>query len=178
MFFEKVERYNNLVYLLSEYFIRHYEYIGSLDYKHIREADVHWNVYRIPVDFKQRLVEYNPQLSPEELEEEINSDAKVKKHHYTYDDPDYKLPIDSELNNPVSKRFNNVHSKVFQTLRKYNDLQSFDFYNEREDLTKERDRQAKKYVWGDMGEQNKSIDEIKKKIAKRQAEASKSPSDQ
>jgi len=52
-------------------------------------SEIEWDVYRIPVLFKKILQETNVPLSEEELDAEISSDKKIKKHYYSYDDPEY-----------------------------------------------------------------------------------------
>lgn len=164
-----MERYNDLIYLVSEYLVKHYEYLAQLPYENFENAEIHWDVFRIPLDYKEKLAAINPPLSPQELEKEILSDAKVKKHYYTYDDPEHELPINKELDNVVNKRFNAVHMNIFRTIRKFNNLQSYDFYSEREEAEKEVEKKSQKYIWGTEKDHFRSPDDIKKILIQRRA---------
>jgi len=160
--FEKIERYSDLVYLISEYFIKHYDYLETVSYEKFEGANILWDIYRIPVNFKAKLIEVNPPLSPEELEAEIKSDAKVKKHYYTYDNPEFELPINKEVDNVINRRFEQVHMKIFATMRKFNTIQTYDYYSEREEKDQEKIKQAKKYVWQTEKDKFHSVDAIKR----------------
>lgn len=171
VFFEKVPRYSEIVYLVSEYIIKHYEYLATLDFKPFFDGVIDWDVYRIPVNYKDKVQEINPPLTAEELEAEVNSDKKIKKHYYTYDDPDYQLPIHSEMNNVVKRRFDTLNRKVFETIRKYGSLDTYDFYTERAKKEEEEKERKKKYhIWNTENVMNdKFVDseELKKKIAQK-----------
>lgn len=164
-----MERYSDLVYLISEYFVKHYEYLNNVSYEKFENANILWDIYRIPVNFKAKLTEVNPPLSKEELEQEIKSDAKVKRHYYTYDDPESELPINKEVDNVINRRFEQVHMKIFETMRKFNTIQTYDFYSEREEQDKEKIKKAKKYIWQTEKNQFQSIDAIKRAITQKKS---------
>jgi len=157
--------------MMSEYIIKHYEYLETVSFDRFLASDIDWNVFRIPINYRAKLAEINPPLSEEELQAEINSDKKVKKHYYSYDDPEYELPIQTEVNNIVKRRFESFHFKMFDTIRKYSSLDTYDFYTEREQKEKEKEARQKKYpIWSPN---NQSIDkftpaeDLKKKIKER-----------
>lgn len=155
------------MYLTAEYIIKHYEYLSTVDIDSFTSSDIQWDVYRIPVSYKDNLVSINVPLTDEELNQEINSDKKIKKHYYSYDDPEYELPINTETNNIVKRRFETVHYKMFEALRKYNSLDSYDFYTERDEKEKKDKTEKEKYsIWNSSPSVNKMTpaDEIKKKL--------------
>ena len=158
---------------MSEYIIKHYEYLQTVELDRFLWSDIEWDVYRIPVTYKAKLQEVNPPLSEEELAEEINSDKKVKKHYYSYDDPEYELPIHAEANNIVKRRFENFHFKMFDTIRKYNSLDTYDFYTEREQKEKVVEEKKKKYpIWNVTDrsfDRFTPADDLKKKIKERKS---------
>ena len=45
---------------------------------------VNFDVYRIDLDFREKILAVNPQLSPEEYEKELKSDKKIKTYYYNY----------------------------------------------------------------------------------------------
>ena len=152
---------------MSEYLMRHHEYIQTLDMQDFLNANLDWDVYRIPFNFKEKIQKINPPLTDEELQKEIESDTKVKKHFYSYDDPNSELPINTEINNKINRTFQKSTIKVVDTLRKYNSLESYDFYSEREEKEKSENLNKNKYVWEDNStkfKKNQDIEEIKKMI--------------
>ncbi len=93
--------------------MKHYQYLENINFEDLMTNNIQWDVYRIPVTYKDALQTVNPPLNAEELTAEINSDKKVKKHYYSYDDPEYDLPINAEVNNVVKRRFEDIHYKMF-----------------------------------------------------------------
>ena len=59
-------------------------YLKTLSFEDIEQCNVQWSAYRVPVNFKDKLVRVNPPLSEEEFEKEYNSPYKVKKYHYNF----------------------------------------------------------------------------------------------
>lgn len=45
---------------------------------------VEWSAYRIPVNYREKLIKVNPALSEEEYEKESKSPFKVKTYNYNY----------------------------------------------------------------------------------------------
>jgi hypothetical protein len=62
------------------------------------------NVFSIPVDFKEILIEKNPPLSQEELELEMKKDGSMqnRKFEYCYEEPEVL----------VGKKSNRIGTKV------------------------------------------------------------------
>ena len=72
---------------MSEYFIKHFQYLQSLDFEDIEQGNIDWNVYRVPFNYKDRVLKYNIPLTKEEFEEESLLNYKYKKYHYNYRHP-------------------------------------------------------------------------------------------
>lgn len=88
IFKEKVYRYSDKVYLLSEYMMQHFHYINSLSFTQIEKGDFIWSANRIPFNYRDKVLRHNPPLSPEELDYEKASPFKVKRYHYSFRDDD------------------------------------------------------------------------------------------
>lgn len=84
IFHEKVPRYSEQVYRMSEYFIQHYKYLKSVSFTDIEKACIEWSAYRVPFNYQNKVVRINPPLSEEEFEKEHDSPYKVKKYHYSF----------------------------------------------------------------------------------------------
>lgn len=88
VFHEKVPRYSDQVYKMSEYIVQHYNYLKSLSYTDIEKASVDWCAYRVPFNYANKVVKMNPPLTEEEFEREHDSPYKVKKYHYGFRRPE------------------------------------------------------------------------------------------
>lgn len=84
IFHEKVPRYSDQVYRMSEYFVQHFKYLKSVKFTDIEKADLDWCAYRVPFNYQNKVVRINPPLSEEEFEKEHDSSYKVKKYHYSF----------------------------------------------------------------------------------------------
>lgn len=145
--FEKVERYSDTVYILSEYFIQHLKYLNSLDLDGFMNGQIDFDVYRTSLDFKEKIQAYNKPLTEEELEAELESPNPVKSFHYTFDDPNYEMPIDIERKRLVDHRFDKLVRSVFYTVKKYANNDNYDFFSDREEKEKEDKKRESKYAW-------------------------------
>lgn len=107
IFHEKVPRYSDKVYKMAEYFLQHYAYLKSLSYEDIEQGNIDWCSYKVPFNYKDRLIKVNPPLSEEEFEKEFNSPYKIKKYHYNF-------RHESELNEEnLQKTFVNLCTNAF-----------------------------------------------------------------
>lgn len=52
VYFEKVPRYCEAVYMVAEYLKANYDYIQTLPYSKFEQCDVQFDVYKMGVDFK------------------------------------------------------------------------------------------------------------------------------
>ena len=84
IFHEKVPRYSDQVYRMSEYMVEHWKYLKSLSFTDLEKSEVLWSAYRVPYNYAAKVVRANPPLSPEEFEKEHDSPFKVKKYHYSF----------------------------------------------------------------------------------------------
>mmetsp|Transcript_17549 Transcript_17549/g.29612 ORF Transcript_17549/g.29612 Transcript_17549/m.29612 type:complete len:216 (+) Transcript_17549:1066-1713(+) len=88
IFHEKVPRYSDQVYKMSEYLIQQHRYLRSLQFTDIEQALVDWCSYRVPFNYNVKVVKANPPLSDEEFQREKDSPFKVKKYHYSFRNPE------------------------------------------------------------------------------------------
>lgn len=51
IFHEKVPRYSEQVYKMSEYLIQSWKYLRSLSFTQIEKGEIEWNAYRVPFNF-------------------------------------------------------------------------------------------------------------------------------
>mgnify|MGYP006893775702 CR=1 FL=1 len=51
IFHEKVPRYSEQVYKMSEYLVQHFLYLKSLSYVEIEKAIIDWSAYRVPFNY-------------------------------------------------------------------------------------------------------------------------------
>lgn len=84
IFHEKVPRYSDQVYRMSEYFIQHFKYLKSVSFTDIEKGCVDWSAYRVPFNYQNKVIRVNPPLGEEEFEKEHDSPYKVKKYHYSF----------------------------------------------------------------------------------------------
>lgn len=147
IYFEKVERYSDQVYLLSEYFIQHFRYLNTLSLEDFMGGQIDFDVYRNSLDFKEKVQTFNRPLSEAEFEAELESPNPVKSFYYNYDEPGLEMPIDAERRNIVDHRFDKLGDRLIYTVKKFNSLDTYDFYNEREEKEKEIEKRSKKYAW-------------------------------
>lgn len=84
IYHEKVPRYSDKVYKMAEYLMQHYNYLKTLSFQDIEQCKVDWCAYRVPFNYRNRLIKVNPPLSEEEFEKEYDSPYKVKKYHYNF----------------------------------------------------------------------------------------------
>jgi len=151
VFFEKVDRYADSVYIVAEYLMQHYDYINTLSYEDIVDGRIAWDAYRVPLDYKTKICKVNPPLSQEDFEAELNSPNENKKFFYTYEDDkeaeQFDMPIDLELNNKINYRVELMKRKLIEVSQKYHSIDTFDYFAEREVREEDRVADEKKYVW-------------------------------
>ena len=149
--FEKVDRYSPLVYRMGEYLLKNYQFVQKLDFEDLVRCNLEFDIFRMSMDFQQRITEVNPQLTPEEFEAELDSEEPIKKFFYTYDDPDFKMPIDIEKKNVIDHRLDEVVLKFGRILNKYHTHDTYDHFEEVEETERELKKREKKYVWKAKG---------------------------
>jgi hypothetical protein len=45
---------------MSEYLVRHFEYLKTLSFEDIEKCNIDWNAYMIPFNYRERVFKYNP----------------------------------------------------------------------------------------------------------------------
>jgi hypothetical protein len=90
IFHEKVPRYSDQVYRMSQYLVNHWNYLKTLDYDQISQGMVDWSVHRVPSNPREQFTRIgaNVPLTIEEFEKEMESPYKTKKYHYNYRNPE------------------------------------------------------------------------------------------
>lgn len=86
IFHEKVPRYSEKVYRMSQYILKHFEYLKTLEFTDIEKGLIDWGAWRVPYNSRQQFTRLaaNVPLSPEEFEKEFESPYKTKKYHYNF----------------------------------------------------------------------------------------------
>lgn len=84
IYHEKIPRYADKVYKMSEYLMRCFKLIKTLDFQQIEGGNIDWNACRIPINYEDRVIKYNVPLSEYEFKREMNTSYKIKKYHYNY----------------------------------------------------------------------------------------------
>lgn len=147
IYFEKVERYEKRVFRFAEYALNAQSYYKNLSYEDLQKGVFTISPWRLRPHYYELITAVNPPLTKEEFEKELDSDQPIKKFFYTYDDPDYKMPLDVEKNEIINRRFLKVRQSMGRTFQKYRTFDSFDYFSELEDKEKEKKKNEKKYIW-------------------------------
>ena len=71
----------------------------------------------------------------------------VKSFFYNYDDPSFIMPIDQEKVRPYNRRKDQIITKLKNKARKFQSLDTYDFFSDREEKKKELDKLTSKYAW-------------------------------
>lgn len=126
--------------------------MNTLSFKDFEDAAITWDITRVPIEYKKRIVEINPPLTDEEIEEEHLKESRFKRHHYSYegsDGPgDLLLPIDLELDNVINRRATRLVGRLLNTARKFHTLDTYDYFNEVEEkLKRKNEGKEGKTVW-------------------------------
>ena len=59
IYHEKVPRYADKVYKMSEYLIKSFNYVKTLSFHDIETGNIDWNAWKIPINYKDRVLKYN-----------------------------------------------------------------------------------------------------------------------
>ena len=147
LFYEKVERYSDHVYILSEYMIQHFRYLNTLSLEDFMTGQIDFDIYRNTLEYKEKIVALNRPLTEEEFDAELESSNPNKKFSYNYDDPDLDMPMDIEKLKIVDHRFDKLAGTIVYNIRKFGSSDSYDFYCDREEKEKEEVQKLGKYAW-------------------------------
>lgn len=70
IYHEKVPRYSEKVFKMAEYMIQQFKYVNTLSYEDIEKARIDWNAYRVPPNYKDKVLKYNIPLTQDEFQNE------------------------------------------------------------------------------------------------------------
>lgn len=70
--------------MISEYLYTHVKVLKDAALSELENGELEWDVYRTDPSFKEKMIRVNPQLSSQEMEDEKQSERKIKKYHYFY----------------------------------------------------------------------------------------------
>lgn len=147
VFFEKVDRYAPVIYLMGEYLIKNQQAMKKLSLKDLEKGLMNFDIFRISLDYREKILAVNPQLTQDEFEAELDNDEQVKKFFYTYDDPDYVMPIEVEKENVIDHRMDHLLRKMDRVRKKFKTHDSYDYFEELEEGERERKEREEKYIW-------------------------------
>lgn len=157
IYFEKVDRFSDRVYLLAEYCVRQFKWAMGLSLEEIEAGQIDFDIYRTSLDYKGRIQGLNPPMTEEELEEELLSDRKVKKFYYNYEEEGMEMPIDEEQKRVISHRYDFLLRKMLSTANKFQTFETYDKYSDREETEEEIERKEKKYPWAQRGKLDDNV---------------------
>ena len=161
VFFEKVDRYDERVYLFSGYILEMIKEMEKMTIEDFKSFNLNLNPLIIPIDYKKRIIDANPQLSNEEMAIEKNKDQNnKKKYRYDFEEKmDFKLPEDQIINNAYLNRNLQIVKNIKYNLKKYQTLDSLDYFSQKEENKEKVLAIEKKYIWS-IGSQMSNQKEI------------------
>lgn len=169
VFQEKVDRYSPEVFLMGEYMVKTYEYFQNVSYEDIEKGHYNFDVFRCDLDYFEKISKINPPLSEEEFNAELDSPDTIKKFFYNYEDEEYEMPIDVEKKKLINHRYDEMKLRLYKTMKKFESIDTYDYYNDRDEAKEESRRVEEKYVWKQKKDhdfdlfKNMDMNEIKKK---------------
>jgi hypothetical protein len=122
VFHEKIPRYDPRVYKMSHYLVSHYEKLKNYTFEDFVNLEPIFDLDSIPINYKDRIVAFNPPLDQKEFFNEKYSDIVYKKYYY-----EYRSETERDIN----------HLK--KTFIRYNFLSKFDKQNYYERSWREED---------------------------------------
>lgn len=174
VFLEKVERYSDEVYMFSEYAVRMHQFVRELPLRHLMQGMVEFDAAVGDYDFVSKIQRVNPPLSREEFEREFASDSKDKRYYYSHGLPNVVMPMQDDRANvkPRQIRKSTFVFRLLRLLRKYQTLENYDYYNEVDRQSQDRQHQ-KKTGWASedhrlfaIGREFQAVQNIKRGIKK------------
>ncbi|CAD8058314.1 unnamed protein product [Paramecium sonneborni] len=155
IFFEKIPRYSDKVYLVAEYIKSNYDFLNSLSYQSFEDCVVEFDIFKMKIDYKTQLLQVNPPLSEKEFEQEFLSDNKIKKYYYSFEDQENKvieLPkFESQIKSLLERRLDVLGQNIRYVIKKYQNLDTYDHFSTHEEQIKQEEKKQK-YIW------NKSLE--------------------
>lgn len=148
VFFEKVGRYDKGVYLISAYLLEAYKTARRLSLSDILSHNVNFSAFAVPIDFEDSIKESNPALTESELIKEEEKEEGQRRHRYDYPMERESLRFGKETS-VLDRRIDKFERQLHYVFRKYNFLDVYDNYCEREERSAEAKRRRDKYAWAD-----------------------------
>lgn len=84
---EKIDRYDDRVYKMSHYLIHHFNKLKEYNYSDFECLNFNFSTDCIPLNYRDRIEQYNPRLDQETYFIEKYSDYKYKLFSYNYQTP-------------------------------------------------------------------------------------------
>ena len=147
LYYEKIDRYDKKVYLLSSYLLECYKQTKEMTFDDISKQNFPWTVFSLPVDFEEQIQAVNPQLTTAELEIEIKKpEGELRRHRYDWPTERESLRFDNEFS-VVDRRVDRFINQMNYIFRKYDHLDVYDKLSEIEEQEEELTYREKKYAW-------------------------------
>lgn len=147
VFLEKMDRYDRRIYLFSGYLLELVKAFEKKELEDFLRADLDINVFMIPFDYEEQLKKVNPPLSRDQLKIE-QSKSKNSDKKYRYDYKNANAPIPANITQSKTDNFtSNLKKKTKYIFKKYYDLDSYDFFSQKEEKSEEIESRKKKYPW-------------------------------
>lgn len=141
--------------------------------KDIFDCMVEFDVFYYDPDFKKNIMEINPPLTPEQFEEQFNSNAEDKSYYYKINQKEAPIQVLKEsASDDTSYSFlRALGEKIGHFVKKYmRDSKSYDHFSEMDEQIKEREKKARRSPWkGDeeklqqMDDEFESLQKIRRK---------------
>lgn len=146
IFYEKVDRYDRRVYIIASYLLENYRYMKTRSLEDIKNCNVQWNAFAMPVDYREQIELANPPLSPEEYRAERDKpDNQEKRYRYDYAG-ETPIVLNDEYS-VIERRKDRLLKKLRYVFRKYDDLDVMDYSFEKEAEYEQRTKDRQKYAW-------------------------------
>lgn len=88
IFREKISRYDDRVYKMSHYLIHHFNKLKTLTFEYFENFELKFDLSCIPLNYKDKILRYNPKLDDDTLLKEKFSNFQYKKYYYDYKSPE------------------------------------------------------------------------------------------
>ena len=87
VFLEKIDRYDNRVYLIASYLLETVKMLNEKSENDFRNFNFNFNPFLMPFDFKNNIEKVNRPLSKKEMEVELAKKNKIdQSFRYNFDD--------------------------------------------------------------------------------------------
>ena len=188
VYFEKIDRYDADNYSMAEYLIENYNQLkdATFDQFETMTFTQFSPFFQKPSPSPHaEILAKNPPLSREEFNAELDSANPVKKFFYTYQQSEEEqleyeerikqLPLHAESKQSqsvIGRHVDTIKFKIGQTQQKFQTLDTFDYFEEQEEASLEKEKKEQKYLFANKKRNSDlslllkdgKIDELRKKI--------------